>query len=67
MSWGSGIYFVQWAMQLAKNPPFEERVRIWEKFINKLESEDCDSTSNCLEEDPAYDKAWNNIHKDDKE
>ena len=37
--------------------PFEQRTKIYSNMIEVFQHEDCDTLEECLDEDPAFDKA----------
>jgi hypothetical protein len=60
MSWSSGSQlFSEIILSLRETvPEYEIRVEIYNKLISIFEDHDCDTLSECLDEDRAFDDAY---------
>ena len=69
MGWSSGSAVMGGIIEAVKaNVPDEEtRVRIYRKVIDVLSDLDWDTKDECLGDDPAYDKIYNEMYPPDEE
>ncbi len=63
MSYKSGVEFIQWTLQLMSGElTREEEISIWQKYIQKLQNEDCDTVDNMLGMNYNLDEAWKRLN-----
>lgn len=70
MSWKSGSSLLSGIIEdLSENIDADTRVEVYKVLILNFEAFDCDTLSECLEQDNAFDRAWklvgNEIEDDD--
>ena len=59
MDWSNGSTLMSALITslVEEQVPFEQRIKIYTTMIEVFHHEDCDTLEECLEEDPAFDKA----------
>lgn len=66
MGWASGSTLFSIVIDVIQEhvPDHDERVEIYTGLIEAFEESDWDTQDECMGEDPAYDEALKELHKD---
>lgn len=68
MSWASGSELFSEIIEILKENIDDDSIReeIYYKLIGCFENRDCDTLDECLNEDEAFDDAYNEFYNDDQ-